>query len=252
MASNLFTERKRKPAKAAIYGIGLVAAVTYVVFNTLGTSGSKLLFQWGGLRGFDNLTPDRMAPFFGREVTIGVQVIIGVLLLANSTINLLSYEAGENTSKRLENKIFLFNSGVFLFAFTFILGSLTKQWWIYYFFSIFSTLLFGAGVILDIRELYNNYEKLIPVIKEDIIQNVALNKYSNRKLRELLRCLGKSEELDTFAVIEADVMAGTSVNPNDTMKQMSRIESAMKVISRNLDQWSGWNNYLIIPLTIPR
>ncbi len=240
VASNLFTDRKRKPAKGAIYGIGLIAAVMYVVFNTLGTVGSKTLFQWGGLTGYDNLTPDRMPPFFGREVTISVQVFIGILLLANSTINLLACETEEGRGRRLENKVFLFNSGVFLFACTFIVGSLTKQWWIYYFFSIFSTLLFGAGVILDIRELYNNYEKLIPVIKEDIIQNVALSKYSNRKLKELLRCLGKSEGLDTFAVIEVDDIGGT-------MKQMSRIGSAVKIISRNLDKWTGWNNYLIIP-----
>ncbi|MBN2627636.1 MAG: helix-turn-helix domain-containing protein [Spirochaetales bacterium] len=247
VASNLFTDRKHKPRNGLIYGIGLAAAVIYVVFNTLGTIGSKPIFQWGGLMGYDNLTPDRMPPFYGREVTITTQVAIGILLLINSTINLHASESGESLSKRMENKVFLFNSGVFLFAFTFIIGSLTKQWWLYYFFSIFSTLLFGAGVILDIRELYNNYEKLIPVIKEDIIQNVALSKYSNKKLKELLRCLGKSEKLDTFAVIEVEGLSGTSGFPDGTMKQMSRVESAVKVITKDLDRDAGWNNYLIIP-----
>lgn len=248
VASNMFSNKNSLVSRWIIYGLGVLFALVYVVFNTLGTVGSSAIFTWGSLTAFETLTPAMRPPFYAREVTIVVQVAIGFLLLIVSLLNLATSGAGEGLKSKLDNKIILFNSGIFLFAATFIIGSFTKQWWLYYFFSMFSATLFGAGVVLDIRELHNNYEQLIPTIKEDIIQNVAFSSYSKQKLKELLRCLGKSDVLDTFAVIGLYADDETPEFRQQTIKRMSRQERLSALLAKKLEIMIGSMNYLIIPL----
>ena len=246
-ATNLFSNKNSFRSQVIIFGLGAFLGIVYVVFNTLGTTGSIPIFEWGGTTAYETLTPTGRAPFYGREITIAVQVTIGFLLLSTSLFHLISDKPVRNFKSQLENKVFLFNSGVLLFALTFIIGSFTKQWWIYYFFSMFSALLFGAGVVQDIKELYNNYEKLIPIIKEDIIQNVAFSHYSKKKLEELLHCLGKSVKLDTFILIS---MPGYDKDDNYeqiTKQRISGIDRVTKILVRDLNRSAGIMNYLIIP-----
>jgi two-component system response regulator YesN len=248
IASNLFSNKKSLNSRWIIYGIGFLFGTIYVVFNSLGTIGSVQIFTWSGMIAHDALTPALLPPYYGREVTIGLQVTIGFLLCIVSIVNIFSRTPKEQLSLNLKNKIVLFNIGVLIFGFSFIVGSFTKQWWIYYFFSMFSTFLIGAGVVIDIRELYNNYERLIPIIKEDIVQNVAFSPFSLKKLKNLLSCMGKSDLLDTFAVLEIQDNE-TNINfESQAIDQISQIDSATKIISNSLDHSIGYGRYLIVPL----
>ena len=105
-----------------------------------------MLFQFAGITAFDNLTPERNPPFYGREVTIGVQVVTGALMFLSSSIKLARLKFGSSFRDLLKNKHFLFNRAGFNFAVAFIVGSLTKKWEIYYTVSILSATLFGWSV----------------------------------------------------------------------------------------------------------
>lgn len=242
IASAYFSDQSAAHYNTRIFLIGFFFAFVYILFNTLGTKDSYPVFSWGDTVAYDGYTPTKNPPFYGREVTIAVQVLIGLLLVANSLYRLISGKKGKPWKFYFKDKVMLFNSGFFLFALMFTIGSFTKQWWLYYFTSIFSAMLFGAGVVIDIRELYNNYEKLVPIIKEDIIQNVAFSKNSRKKLTELLLCLGKSECLDTFSII---LMKNSRF---ETGYELGALTAVTKICGRNLDDLIGRKNYLLIPL----
>ncbi len=107
---------------------------------------------------------------------------------------------------------------------------------------MFSAILIGAGVVIDIKELYNNYEKLVPIIKEDIIQNVAFSNFSKLKLQQLLQCLGKEDRLDTFAIIMIK-------NPElETKYDLHRLDNISRIINKKLEILFGASNYIIITL----
>lgn len=241
--ASLFFDRGRNPRWiTGIFLAGIALGLVYVMFNTLGTIGSYKVFEWGNLVAYDALTPSMMGPFYGREVTITVQVLIGILLLIASFTRLVTVKGAMTLSSYVRNKHFLFNSGILLFAVTFIIGSVTKQWWLYYFSSMFSSFLFGAGVLIDIKEVHNNYEKLVPFIKEDIIQNVAFSQFSKMKLIEMLKCLDKDPALDTFVIVMMK-------NPAfETKYELEMFGSVTGLITRRLDTVLGYRNYLIIPL----
>ena len=240
LASDLFNKQKRKRLETAIICVCALLGVTYVVFNTLGTKASEVLFQISGMTAQDNLTPSLSPPFYGREVTIGVQVVIGVLLMVFSLIKLIRLKL--HVSELLKNKIFLFNSGIFIFAISFIVGSLLKQWGIFYTAFIVSALLFGASVLIDVKEVYYSYEKLIPFIKEDILDNVAFGDLSKTKLTEMLTCLGKGN-LNTFVIVKIKE-AGLEI-----LHDIKRMNEALEIANRYLAAAFSEESYLLLPLS---
>ncbi|HOV38907.1 MAG TPA: helix-turn-helix domain-containing protein, partial [Spirochaetales bacterium] len=143
----------------------------------------------------------------------------------------------------LKDKIVLINAGIIVFAASFILGSLAKQWWVYYVTSVISASLVGSSVLIDIKELHTYYEKLVPLIKEEIIHNVAFSELSKAKLMDMLSCLGKKTNLNTFVLVK--VKPGTGEVRGD----LSTIETISKIISQRLETALSEDSYLILPLS---
>lgn len=221
----------------------LPLGLTYDLFNTLGTHASYVLFEAAGFIAYDNLTPSRLPPFYGREVTIAVQVITGLILFCFSFVRLRELWREKGSKEILRDKIFLINAGIIVFAASFILGSLAKQWWVYYVASVISASLVGSSVIIDIKELHTYYEKLVPLIKEEIIHNVAFSELSKAKLMDMLSCLGKKTNLNTFVLVK--VKPGTGEVRGD----ISTIETISKIISQRLETAFSEDRYLILPLS---
>ncbi|HWP69215.1 MAG TPA: hypothetical protein VN437_07930, partial [Rectinemataceae bacterium] len=242
LASDLFTQQRRKTFQAAIVSFCVLLGLTYVVFNTLGTSSSKFLFGFAGLIAWDNETPSSLPPFYGREVTITVQVVIGFLLLAFSLVKLVALRRRTSFQGLLKNKIFLFNGGVFIFAASFIVGSLLKQWGIYYAASVISALLFGGSVMIDAKEVHLYYEKLIPFIKEDIVDNVAFSEFSKPKLVEMLGCLGKGD-LNTIIVLK------TQASRSEPLADMTSRDEVLRIAGRYFESAFSEECFLLIPLS---
>ncbi|MDX9783598.1 MAG: helix-turn-helix domain-containing protein [Spirochaetia bacterium] len=242
LGSDLFNRRKMEGLAVAVLSIGLLLGLTYVVFNTLGTKSSKTLFHFAGMTAYDNLTPERNPPFYGREVTIAVQVITGALMLLSSSIRLARLKLDSSFRDLLKSKHFLFNGGVSIFAVAFIVGSLTKKWEIYYTVSIFSAILFGWSVLIDVREVYRNYEKLLPFIKEDIIDNVAFSEISKTKLTDMLSCLGKVCP-NTIVMIKLEGEGG------ETLKELKLPDEVIKIATVQLLRAFNEDAFLLLPFT---
>lgn len=221
----------------------LPLGLTYVVFNTLGTGASYQLFDIGGLIASDNLTPSLRAPFYGREVTIAVQTITGVLLFLFSFIRLAQLWKESEPKSFFGDKEFLINTGILVFALSFILGSLARQWWIYYVSSIVTAMLVGGSVLIDIKEIHNYYEKLVPFIKEEIIHNVAFSELSKSKLTEMLSGLGKKIDLNTFVIIKSKENAG------DLRGGFAALEEIARIVGRRLEALLSEDNYLVLPMS---
>jgi two-component system, response regulator YesN len=242
LASDLFTKRRGKRFQVAIMSVCALLGLTYVVFNTLGTSSSKVLFHFAGITVQDNYTPAMQPPFYGREVTIWVQIVTGLLLLVFSFIKLFKLKLETPIKDLLKNKIFLFNSGVFIFALSFIVGSYTRQWGIYYAASVVSALLFGGSVLIDVRGIYHDYERLIPFIKEDIIDNVAFSEFSKTKLTEMLGCLGKGS-LNTM------VMVKLKASQSELLHDLKMTDEALEVVNKCLGAAFSEDCYLPLYLS---
>jgi two-component system response regulator YesN len=215
----------------------------YVVFNTLGTEASYQLFDIGGLIANDNLTPSLRDPFYGREVTIAVQTITGVLLFLFSFIRLVHLWKESEPKAFFGDKEFLINTGILFFALSFILGSLARQWWIYYVSSIVTAMLVGGSVLIDIKEIHNYYEKLVPFIKEEIIHNVAFSELSKSKLTEMLRGLGKKIDLNTFVIIKS------KENEGDLRGDFATLEEIARVVGRRFESLLSEDSYLVLPMS---
>lgn len=245
-ASDLFNREQRQGLQIVLIAFCILLGLTYVVFNSLGTRESSVLFEFSVITARDNLTPSMLGPYYGREVTIAVQVLVGALLAVFSFIRLIQPESTRGQHSIFKNKIFLFNSGIFIFALSFIIGSLAKQWGIYYVASIMSALLFGGSVLIDIREVYHYYEKLIPFIKDDIIHNVAFSSISRAKLTEMLDCLGKKADLNTFVIIET--IPGKTQNRQDP----TLIDDFLKFCADQLRRILNEDCYILLPLSNTR
>ncbi|MCX7026623.1 MAG: hypothetical protein NT061_03845 [Spirochaetes bacterium] len=174
--------------------------------------------------------------------TIAVQVVIGLLLLVFSLIKLVRLWRKAAFNDLWKNKISLFNGGVLIFALSFIVGSLLKQWGIYYAASVVSALLFGGSVMLDAKEVHRYYEKLIPFIKEDIIDGVVFSEFSKAKLMEMLGCLGKGN-LNTMIVLK--IREGRS-EPFRDLKTMNEV---LRIVGRRFEESLSEECFLPLPLS---
>ncbi len=233
------TRREGLAVAAACLPLGL----GYVLFNTLGTGAAYPLFEVAGLTAFDNLTPSAHAPWYGREVTIAVQTATGIILFLFSLIRSVRMRRESRPKSLLGDKEFLINTGIVIFALSFILGSLAKQWWIYYVTSIATALLVGGSVLIDIREFHDYYEKLVPFIKEEIIHNVAFSESSRSRLVEMLGCLGKRADLNTFAVLKLRNAA------EDLRGDVTTLDEILRLVARRLEDVASAENFLVLPIS---
>ncbi len=117
-----------------------------------------------------------------------------------------------------------------------------NEWEIYYTVSILSATLFGWSVLIDVREVYRNYENLIPFIKEDIIDNVAFSEFSKAKLTDMLSCLGKVSP-NTIVMIK---IRGEGSQP---FIELGLVDEVIKIATRHLSRALDENAYLPLPLT---
>lgn len=96
---------------------------------------------------------------------------------------------------------------------------------------------------MDIKEVYYYYEKLIPFIKEDIINNVPFSEFSKLKLVEMLHCLGKKTDLDTFIVIKI------KEDNLELSSDLKKIDKILDLIKKHLNNVIHEEDFIILPLS---
>ena len=243
LTANVFKRKKIRHRELIIIILCIVLGFVYVVFNTLGTIGSTVIYEGNGLMIYDNLTPSKLPPFFSREVTLAVQVAIGLMLLTFSLGKLIRLKLGTSLREFAADKNFFINFGILIFALSFIVGSLAKQWWVYYAASVVSALFVGASVLMDIKDVHANYERLMPLIKEDILHNFALTGSSRIKPGEMLRMLGKKSSMDTFVVMRI------KYDGDDLADDLAKLEAALGILGRHLGFLFDENDFILLPIS---
>ncbi|MBN2546483.1 MAG: helix-turn-helix transcriptional regulator [Spirochaetes bacterium] len=233
-----------KIKKNMVVVIGILLGLIYGIFNILGTSSSYNFFLHKNLIAHDNLTPSFQRPFYGREITLLVQVIVGIMLTVLS-INMLLKIKKQKWKNILINKQFIINAGILFFGSSLIIGSIVKQWWIYYSSAIISTIIIGKGVLLDIKDLQMKVEKLIPFLKENFLQDLSYSSTMNSEIFTTLKLLEISISLDTFIVLNADLHA----KKNNNADKNKKINSIFNFINNTLEENVGNENFFIIQLT---
>lgn len=242
LTTDLLRKNRIKYRKTIIFGVGLTLGIIYVIFNTLGTTGIYVVSQIGRLTIFDTLTPTMRSPFYGREITQIVQILVGLFLLSGSLIKILELKKKSVFKELIKDKLFIINIGIFIFGVSFVIGSVTKQWSIYYLASVLSALIIGMGVLIDVRQLHLQVEMFIPFIKEDLLKNISFSNSTNENVSEMLNLLGKKNSLDTFLIINFKNSISKDV-------QMSDYEKISDIVKKRLEDDIGDENYIIFPLS---
>jgi len=211
LASDVLDNKSHK-TNLWIIAFCVLLGIVYVVFNTLGTKDSYTLFEFYGLIAYDNLTPTNFPPYYGREVTLIAQTSIGIILLIFSLLRLSNLLIKSSKQYFFFKKNFFVNAGIFIFALSFIVGSVLKQWWIYYVTSIIITMLFGGSVLYDIKELNIFHEKTLPLLKNELVNRIFMNDVGEKELVEILSCIGKNTDVNCAAVIQLSMVSNDNMN----------------------------------------
>ena len=170
-------------------------------------------------------------------------MLVGILLFLSASLKILQIIKTIKFKTLLSNNLFLINLGIIIFALSFTAGSIAKQWQIYYLGSIISVFVIGGGVLVDIKNIHLQIEKLIPFIKEDLIKNLSFSNISNEKISEMLIVLGKKINLDTFVIIK---ITNQDINNVIGIKLYEMISNIIKV---KLDDEIGEENFILIPIS---
>ena len=210
LASDVLDNKSHK-TNLWIIAFCVLLGIVYVVFNTLGTKDSYILFEFYGLIAYDNLTPSNSPPY-GREVTLIAQTSIGFILLIFSLLRLFNLLRQTGKHYFFFKKNIFINTGILIFALSFILGSVLKQWWIYYVSSIIITMLFGGSVLYDIKELNIFHEKTLPLLKNELVNRLFMNDVGEKELVEILSCIGKNTDINCAVIIQLIKISNDNIN----------------------------------------
>jgi two-component system response regulator YesN len=155
---------KRKNIGAFL--LGGCFGVVYAVFHTLGTVGTMEIFAVGDVSFYDNVVPLHRAPFFGREVSLSVQIAVPVIFFITPFFrNVFSRRPLTITCSR--DSAFLINAAVFIFALSMVIGSLTLSWVLFYAVSVVSVILVGYAISINFREILRRNGIIVDVLREE-------------------------------------------------------------------------------------
>lgn len=223
--------------------LGTILGILYCIFNSLTSTGSEVIFRIGSISAFDSVTPSLTAPFYGREITNGVYLILATFLILDSLGKIRKAGSyGEEESVHYK-KINLYNGGKLFFALTFFLGTLLHEWWIYYAGSLVSVTFLGSGVGLDIRENRERMHKVITYIREDLMQDLSINVHIHQQVSEILKLLQVPEDINTFIAFKESNGKG-KINPG--FRDIN--DSQLREISSELDKLLGVNRSILMPM----
>lgn len=193
---------KRRPRTRALFAAGLGLGLIHTCFNLLGTTGSQVVFRLGDLTARDTLTPAMRPPWFGREGTIVITVLAGLLFFGAASWLTLGDAHRKKRAGQPYRQLLGFGLGTLVFFLSFILGMVSKAWWFYYLASVPSAALMGYGVLADIRLLRQRLGRVMPFVREELFHVLTAGGDDGERLHELMGLLGKSDIPDTVVIVE--------------------------------------------------
>jgi len=199
---NILTINSQGRRNRLYYGIGVLVGLIHVTANTLGTRGTYLLLNMGSVQLRDLNTPSGLAPFYGREITIYCSVLLGIIIAVSAFVRLLSVYRRRPSSPPARDRRNLLHISIFLFGFSFVIGAAIKQWWVYYIFSVISAFTLTLGVFLEMKQIQYRMGQVIPLLKDNILQNITFSHTMEKEIAGMLEIMGVRGTLNLFMVVK--------------------------------------------------
>ena len=220
-----------------IIAIGIFLGLVFVFFHTLGASGSYLAFQIGDIAARRLNVPIFTPPWYGREVSIVVQILLGAIIFLGAAFKLLMLLPDKKYCHESGGKWkLLFYSGILFFGIMLAVGSAVKTWAWFYIGSFVSALMIIIAVFVDIDNNRRNISNAIPLVRDALLQSISFGNISSDNISNALRLLGKNGSINSFAIIGMDKTAGNPEKFN---------EKLVELCNKNFHP----ENHLPIPLT---
>ncbi len=161
------------------FALGQILGIVYIVFHTSAVTSNFTMLTIEGLTLSDVATKNMVPPFFGREVSIVAQSLAPLLFF---TLPALFRLRSANDSRR---RAFLY--GTLIYGTAMIVGSLTRNWWIIYLCSLPSAILWGYGIVLEIRDTRMRGEQMGYILRRDVLGDIGIQMPTSESFEELLK-----------------------------------------------------------------
>jgi len=237
-------DRNKKSHSLMYILSGSLLGTVYCLFNTLTTTGTKVIFNIGSIAVLDSATPVLSPPFYGREVTTGVYLLLAIILFIDSVSKIHRARIYQKKEGIINKKVFLYNTGKLIFALTFFYGSFLHQWWIYYVGSLVSVTFLGYGVALDIKENRRRMQKVVAYIREDLIQDLSIDIHIHQQVSETLELLQIPGDINTFIALRESSLSGNRRNA----VYREQDDTLLREIPGILDKLLGTNQFIFMPM----
>lgn len=191
-----------RPRTRRLFAAGIGLGLLYACFNLLGTVGSQVVFRLGDLTAYDTLTPAMRPPWFGREVTLLIPILAGLVFYGAASWLTLGNAQRRKRAGHSYRQFLGFGLGTLVFFLSFVLGIFFKAWWVYYLASVPSAALMGYGVLADMRLLRQRMNRVLPFVREELFHVLSAGGDDGKRLHELMGLLGKSDIPDTVVIVE--------------------------------------------------
>jgi hypothetical protein len=200
------------PSRRPFY-TGLLFSLVYLTFNSLGGDYKRISLTSAALYG----------------------------LLFFSGCGIRSFKASASPSSPREKALRCFAVGGIVFGLALAVSSILNTFWMLYFLALPSALFCAYGVYLEMKNFYRQHEKMVPLIRENILQDISFLGRKEKEMSETLSLAGLKVHPDTVLQIKAEAVDG--IGPEEVLK---KAEALYRYLCRRLSSQLGKENYLLI------
>jgi len=231
-----------QPRIPPLFLLGGALAVIYVVALIAAPSHTPIIFEFGALKAYDFTPVSLTPPLFAREITNLIQVLVGVIFFGLAGYETLRKRQTLAASETESKHLLYFALGSLIFGGALLLGTITKQWWLYYLASVPSAFFIGLGVREDMLYLRRRLDQVTPFIRDELFLALSSSPSQEAKVRALKKLLGKDVSPTLVLVISSEPIktAGKA--------WLAAQESARQHLAKRLDDEIGEANYLLLSM----
>lgn len=228
--------RLRRP-----FTVGLSLAAVYMFALIAGSTETKPIFELGSLIAYDCSPAVKKPPLYLREVAQFAQMFAGIGFFGFAGYEMLAARHKSSASASKTDHLLYFAIGCIIFGGSYAVGTLTKQWWLYYLTAIPSAFFMGRGVLEDIKYVRQRVERVTPFLRDELFHSLGDAKHQDSKVQELKELLSKRVSPTLVMIIGYE---GDGIVQDAWLRDQ---ESLRQNISEVLDREVGNADYLLLP-----
>ncbi|MBF0197198.1 MAG: helix-turn-helix transcriptional regulator [Planctomycetes bacterium] len=175
-----------RKTRNAIFSLGLLSSLLYSAAMIVGTDHSIIAYHFGAWPAYDSYTPTLTPPWYAREWSqLGQGLGMTILGGAGAWIALRT-ATQKNAATHLKTQLRAYGIGIGLFTLSFTIGTISKEWWLYYLVSAPSALIMGQALLARILELKRRSQMLTPLVRDELLSQLSGSSFNSQRAQELL------------------------------------------------------------------